>query len=207
MAGDMPTSAAMRQLWLRMVAIYGAKWASVHGVAAETDAGKLTETANTWARGLAGVTGEQLGAGLKACVSSSDPWPPTLSEFRARCMGIPSFAAVQLILGDKTRPMTPFVRQVWTYVDAYRFRSATSDKAEKILRDAYELAREHVINGGALPEPVAGAITQGSEEHRPASPEVAAKHLAEVSEFLRRRAAQVEHERATDTGPQPPEAA
>ncbi|NII07235.1 hypothetical protein [Luteibacter anthropi] len=203
----MPTPAAMRQLWLRMVAIYGAKWASVHGAAAETDAGKLTETANTWVRGLAGVTGEQLGAGLKACVSSSDPWPPTLSEFRARCMGIPSFAAVQLILGDKTRPMTPFVRQVWSYVDAYRFRAATSDKAEKILRDAYELAREHVINGGALPEPVAGALEQDKPEFKAAPPEVAERHIAELSEFLRRRAAQVQQERATNLSPDPPEAA
>ena len=39
--------------------------------------------------GAAWRSGPQLAAGLSACIASADPWPPTLPDFRARCLGIP----------------------------------------------------------------------------------------------------------------------
>ena len=72
------------ELWRRMTAIYGHKWASQYG---DSDAD------NTWAFGLDGVTGEQFADGLHHCISMSadrvrtgeEDWPPTLGEFRAFC--------------------------------------------------------------------------------------------------------------------------
>ena len=56
--------------------MYGNKWVSAYG---ESDSG-------TWAKGLAGITGQQLGQWVKACLYREDTWPPTLPEFRAMCI-------------------------------------------------------------------------------------------------------------------------
>src|SRR5690554_5480115 len=65
------------KLWQRMAMIYGHKWTSAYG---DKDDG-------TWSSGLSGITGRQIAAGLRACVDSGEPWPPTLPEFRALCLG------------------------------------------------------------------------------------------------------------------------
>lgn len=67
-----------------MAAIYGPRWTSAH----ETDEGDV------WLKGLQGVSGEQLAAGLRECVArgrdrvktGDEDWPPTLGEFRAMCL-------------------------------------------------------------------------------------------------------------------------
>jgi hypothetical protein len=74
----------MNELWRRMTAIYGHKWSSQYG---DCDAD------DTWAKGLADITPEQLGHGLRECLkvgsdrkrTGDEDWPPTLGEFRAYC--------------------------------------------------------------------------------------------------------------------------
>lgn len=102
-----------------------------------------------------------MGEGLKACLASSDPWPPTLPEFRGRCLGIPSLQEVRLGLHGKNR--TPFCILVWQQIDGYLFKQSSADKAERMLKDAYEFAREMVMRGHPLPEMPEAAIEQ--EEH------------------------------------------
>lgn len=61
-----------------MTRMYGHRWTSNYG---ERDDG-------TWARGLRGITAEQLGKGIQRILEPSataDGWPPTLPEFRAMC--------------------------------------------------------------------------------------------------------------------------
>lgn len=144
---------ATETLWLRLGEIYGHKWTSAYGDKATGSA------AQTWAKGLGGLTALQVADGLKSCLANPDPWPPTLPEFRARCLGIPPLAAVRL---DSTK-IEPFTRLVWQYLNTYRYRNASADLADKLLREAYELAREHVMRGGDLPEPAVAEI-----EHKPA---------------------------------------
>ena len=79
----------VHRLWSRMAEVYGQKWTSAFGVDATTGAGA------TWAKGLAGISAAQIGAGIAAAMSSADPWPPSLPQFRALCLGIPDFAVVQ----------------------------------------------------------------------------------------------------------------
>lgn len=137
-----------------MAEIYGHRWTSAFGETAD-DAG----AGETWAKGLAGITPEQLRDGLLACVVSADPWPPTLPEFRARCLGIPPLAQVRLELRGNTR--SRFTLQVWQGIDSYRFKQAPSEQSDRLLRDAYELAREHVMRGGALPLLPVAAVGSG----------------------------------------------
>ena len=165
-----------RTLWTRMAEIYGHRWTSSYGDEAD-EAG----TAGTWAKGLAGITPQQLAAGLKASIASADPWPPTLPEFRARCLGIPPLAQVRLEIRGEAR--SRFTLQVWHCLDGHRFGQVSADVADRMLRDAYELAREFVMAGGVLPEkPV--ALTQEKREPTPATPEQRAAHIARTRAVL-----------------------
>ena len=167
----------MRMLWQRMAEIYGHRWTSNFG----DDAGK--GAGYTWARGLAGLTNEQIRAGVDAALASAEPWPPTLPEFRALCLSIPSFATARATVHAKQ--VTPFLRLMWTHIDGYRFRQADQDASDRLLRNAYELARDHVMRGGALPpEPVAAIATAKQDTGTPASVETAQKHLAELSKLF-----------------------
>lgn len=160
-------------LWLHMGATYPHKWASAQGDDPRGVAGKV------WASELAGMTRGQIDRGLSACRNASDPWPPSLPAFKAMCLGIPPLAAVRLDTGKAD----PFTRLVWQNLDGYRYKQAPSDQADRLLREAYELAREHVMRGGALPE-VAGEIGREERKPVPASPERAAAAIAEVTSLL-----------------------
>lgn len=164
-----------------MAAIYGHRWTSSYG---DDPAGMVGDT---WAAGLVGLSGAQLAKGLEACITSSDPWPPSLPDFRARCVGVPPLASVRL----DTDKASPFTRLVWQNLDSYRYRQAPADQADRLLREAYELAREHVMRGGTLPE-VAGEIAQEDRKPVPASPERAAAAIAEVESMLRGKDAAAE---------------
>lgn len=168
----------MRQLWQRMAEVYGHRWTSAYG----DDAGKGAGL--TWAKGLAGLVPAQIGRGLELAVVSAEPWPPTLPEFRALCLGIPSLAAVRVELRGGV-PASPFCRLTWSLLDTYRLRLADADRAERMVSDAYEAAREHVMRGGALPEAPAAVIeAPKAEAPRPASPEVVAKAMEAAAAVL-----------------------
>ncbi len=147
-----------------MMEIFGHRWATAYGEAAEVD-GQLTGCAETWGKGLAGITPQQIAAGLKTCITSSDPWPPTLPAFRGMCLEVPTLYRVeQALAAGETSPFLQLVRQ---RLDWYAYRQATAANAGRMLRAAYELAREHVMSGGELPEVLAPIE---HEARKPAAP-------------------------------------
>lgn len=154
---------AMRTLWTRMAEIYGHKFTSAFG-------DSESHAAKTWAKGLTGIGPQQLANGLEACLVSADPWPPTLPEFRARCLSVPSLAAVKLDLRN-SRKRALFTHLVWSFVDHTAYGNAHGDKSDRMLRDAYELAREHVMRGGDMPSAIAGEIEQERWVYRTPPPE------------------------------------
>lgn len=162
-----------------MTEIYGHRWASSYGDDPASSAGQ------TWAKGLAGISPQQLAAGIAACIASAQPWPPTLPEFRQLCLGIPSLAAVRAELLRQGGQFSAFARLVWQHIDGYRLRHSPADKADRLIAEAYAAASEYVMRGGELPaEPVA-AIEQAAERQPvPASREQMLGHLAGISELL-----------------------
>jgi hypothetical protein len=160
-----------------MTEIYGHRWSATFGES--TDGNSAAET---WAKGLAGVTGPQLADGLKACITSSDPWPPTLPQFRSMCLGIPSLVSIRAEINGKG-DHTPFAMLVWQRLDSYQFRQVSAKDAERMLVGAYEDAREFVMRGGALPEVVA-AVEHEEKKPVPVSPEVAKKHMLDLKREL-----------------------
>lgn len=165
---DPQPAPVMCRLWHRMGAIYGHRWSSAYG----EDATAQGEAGEVWAKGLAGLTARQIGDGISAAMASADPWPPTLPEFRALCLGIPSFATVAHQIFRPAPEQSMFVRLVWQRIDGWRFGQAPTQEAERMLRSAYESAREHVMRGGALPEPSIAIEAAKPREVQPASPEV-----------------------------------
>lgn len=146
-----------------MAEIYGHRWTSAYGDNPNEGA------ALTWAKGLGGMTPQQLADGLRNCIASADPWPPTLPEFRGMCLSIPSLPAVRQELKGEHR--SAFTRLVWQSVDGYAYGLAPRETSERMVRDAYEMAREHVMRGGSLPEQPAGQIEEEKPELKLADPD------------------------------------
>lgn len=179
---------------MRMAEIYGHRWTSAFGENPDQGA------ALTWAKGLAGIAPAQLAEGLVSCLASADPWPPTLPEFRARCLGVPALAQVQMELRSPGE-RSAFSILVWSCIDSHRYRHASIDKTERMIRDAYEIARERVMRGERLPTVPAGTLAEPASsttpEPRPRDPEVARTALGELDELFRNAGAVASVEPAT----------
>lgn len=160
-----------------MAEIYGHRWTASFGADPDPDG-----AAGTWAKGLAGINPVQLADGLKACIASSDPWPPTLPEFRAMCLGIPSLVSVRAEVNGKGM-RTPFGMLVWERIDGYQYRQVPTKDAERMLLGAYEDAREFVMRGGELPE-LAYPIAHEEKEVTPLTPEETKANLAKLQAIL-----------------------
>ena len=170
----------LRRLWQRMAEIYGHRWTSAYGDDAGGSAGQ------TWAKGLGGVSPAMLAFGLGAVLGQADEWPPTLPRFRALCFGIPAFAQVRAEINARGTRRSPFAVLVWSNLDAQRYRMADADKADRLLREAYDLASEHVTRGGPLPEPREEIAPPEPELRTPASAETAEQSIAEIRAQLGR---------------------
>lgn len=173
-------AAVIRRLWERMTAVYGFRWASAYGEAAEVD-GRLTLAADTWQRGLAGLPERAIGTGLDTCIASAEPWPPTLPQFRAMCFAVPSLHRIRAELRTSTGERTAFALMVLGELDLHLYRRVEADRAERMLVAAYEAARERVMRGEPLPEP-RQALAHQPEARAPASEETARAHLDAMRE-------------------------
>ncbi len=159
--------------------MFGHTWLSQYGARPDGIGG------DTWAAALAGVTGAQLAAGLQATLALGSDYPPSAPRFRALCLGIPSLATVRVELARRDARRSPFVVLVWSHVDAHRYRMADADRADRMLREAYDAAREHVMRGGSMPEPAVELEAPAPTKRTPAPPEVAEWNLSEIATALR----------------------
>jgi len=167
---------ALERLWLRMATRYGHAWVSQYGAEPSGIGGA------EWAETLAGLALEQIGAGFAADRARGAEWPPSAPLFRSLCLAIPGFAQIRRSIVAKDR--TPFMRLVWQHIDGYRFSRADQTVADRMLRDAYEIARDHVMRGGALPpEPVA-EIAPPVAKGMPATEQTARQHLDNLAKLF-----------------------
>ena len=141
----------MIRFWQRMAAIYGHKWTSAFGDSPFNDQGVMTIAGDTWQRGLTGISESAIAKGLQAALTSADGWPPTLPAFRALCFDIPAFSVVRREACGINR--SGFTTVALSFLDLYRWKHTDQDKADRLLKEAYEEAVIYVIEGGQLPEP------------------------------------------------------
>lgn len=194
------SSSWLRKLWPRMAAIYQDRWTARMGDAPQYPAkdadgnphplaGQMTVFGDTWAKGLAGLNGEQLAHGLEACIVRSTRYVPDLGEFRGLCLGIPSLTAVRNDLKRDALERMPFTRMVWRHIDSFAYRQADARDSERMLREAFAEATEAVMRGEPMPELPAGLLEQGDSRRdkikKQSSPDVARAALAEISAMLK----------------------
>lgn len=166
----------MDELFARFAARYGRAWTTQCGT---TDRA-MALTHAEWAETLAGLTRAQVQHGLVIDAKRGDQWPPSSPQFRAMCLDVPSFPALRYECQHPEVPRTPFGVLCWQFIDAYTLARADRQGADRILRDAYELARAHVLDGGKLPVVHEALAKPDVPERTPASPETARRHVDEI---------------------------
>ena len=156
-----------------MAEIYGHAWVSQYG--AEADAGSM------WAASISGLSMDQLSVGIKRFALTSEAFPPTTGEFRAACLGVPSLLSVKAEIANGER--SPFTRLVMATMDMYAYRNADADKAHRMLRESYGEVRNDVMLGKPLPDTHV-ELPHVEQPFVPASPETAAKAMADIEKAL-----------------------
>lgn len=137
---------------------FGHAWSSQYGDDPQGIAGQA------WNADLDGLTRPQINAGFEALKLEPSEFPPSSTRFRAMCLGVPTFAAVNSeLLTTENANRTPFARLVWQHIDGYAHRHASARDAKRMREEAYSRAAEHVLAGGALPTEVAGALEHETE--------------------------------------------
>ena len=72
------------QLWERMTALYGSRWAFEYGPDLDAS-GNLAPLASIWADALEDADNSAIAAGLRKCLDRDRDAPPTLPEFLRLC--------------------------------------------------------------------------------------------------------------------------
>ena len=167
-------------VWLRMAARYGHAWVSQYGPSPDGPVGA------EWRETLGALSRAQLDDGFRADATRGAEWPPSSAAFRRDCLGIPTLAKVRAELRPGNPTPSRFARGVWQRIDGWAFQRAEADKADRMVREAYELTCESVMRGEELPEEPADQLAQQKTERKPpATPEQMAAHLARIEAELR----------------------
>lgn len=168
-----------------MAARYGHAWTSQFGGDdSETGDAALSLAVAEWSDSLAGLTDSALRAGFRADMRRGERWPPSAPEFAAMCHGIPTLARVKHVLARVGPSRSRYTRLVWSLLDTFQFTRADAKHADKLLADAYELAKAHVLGGHPLPDEPSGAIEHKSEPKTPARPETVAAFFEQMHQAL-----------------------
>ncbi|MFC3549568.1 hypothetical protein ACFOLC_00900 [Lysobacter cavernae] len=162
-----------------MTGLYGNTWTSNYGDQPRSLVGA------EWARTLAGLNRAQIDAGFDACRTEGAEFPPSAPRFRSVCLGIPSFAVVNVeLLTRSNAERSPFSRLVWQHIDGHAHRHASASDAKRTRKEAYDVTCELVMRGELLPVTVAGEIEHVQPVVNVARPEVARRYIAEIQTLL-----------------------
>lgn len=162
------------------------------------DDGRMTVAGNLWANGLAGFSEPQILGTLAYYVEIGSSWPPNLPQVRKHCAGIPELARVRQELLGREPKRTGFARLVWSYLDTYQLARVDQDKADRMIRDAYDLAVENLLSGRVEVPQESPAVTH--EEAEPYAPDPntppARQSIAEIGLLLKTGGAVLTEEEA-----------
>lgn len=147
-----------------MAAVYFARWTSAIGDTADTP------EMRAWAADMQALTMAQIDAGMRECRNAVSEWPPSPGQFKAWCLGIPSFAAVKRETLGPNDQRSAFTRAVWARIDLYQHRIASVRDGDRMLQEAYDQVRDQVMRGEALPD-IAGVLTHDTNPKPAGIPE------------------------------------
>ena len=168
-------------LFARFQALYGHRWTSaIDGIE--------QQAVEAWGDALAGLTGEQIRAGVDTL---ADEWPPSAPRFRLHCLyasGVPRPAqAWDLIASAKykagslrERYIHPAVLAAATEVDVYALSRQNATNVRKDFDSVYESLLQACHEWPPEREAITDTI-----EPRISSPDVALKWIGKMREALK----------------------
>lgn len=177
----------MRRLWERMASIYPEKWRSVMGETpmSADKPDELSIYGDTWARGLAMFSGDQIAKGLEKALETGREWPPALPVFQFWCSGVQSFDEVRAEFAPGFRcERSQFGRLVYLNLDTWAWRHAPEDRADRMLRDAYREAVRWIRDGKPLPPSPVADLGHEQCQRKGSTPEVAEAALQDIAAIL-----------------------
>lgn len=172
------------KLWVMMGDFFGSRWEAQHGA---------TDADGTWASGLAGLTGEDIAAGMRVLADSGAEWPPALPEFRAMCEPTPDRIGapdVAVAFREACCNAHPAATRRWSHSAV--FHAALQVGFQRLLLSGEERIRQRfdkcyrdavrlVLSGGELAQPPADDVPALPKLVDPA---VAAANLQAMREIL-----------------------
>ncbi len=153
--GSSTSRRRMAVIWARFAEIYGHKWTGQYG----------DKHSETWARGLADLSREQIANGFRWCVNQQDAWPPSLPEFRAACLGLglEGYPAVEVAyrlgmayaravqFGSKIPETLPGIREACKQATSRALVSTQEDQSRKLFAYHYDQVLKALSSGAILP--------------------------------------------------------
>lgn len=142
-------NAWIERLFERMAGMYGSKFADMW-------AGQPPETVKRiWSDGLAGLTGEQIATGLRACMTRQ--WPPTLPEFVTLCRPPPNYEQlfIQAATASRSSKLAYWGRVAFGHFEMQRATWASA-------KNRWTQIIDELLQDGELPDipPQAQALPQ-----------------------------------------------
>lgn len=144
---------ALWMIWKQMAAMFPGKWTRDNGPAPVKSDGALTVAGETWLQVIKGLRPSQLAKGLGSCLSDGREWPPNGPRFLSMCHGVPALPLVEQELRPG-RDRSGFTTLVRSMLDLHVFNTTDGQHQARMVREAYERAVRHVVEGKALPAPV-----------------------------------------------------
>lgn len=169
-----------KSLWRMMGSTFGHRWISSYG---ESDVDDI------WARGLAGLTAEDIGRGVRACVDLRMDWPPSMPEFRGLCLptdaelGLPSIELAYRAAARLDWSLHPAVYVAAKAVGTYRMRNDAEAVTRPKFSKAWADVVERVRRGEVIEQPVQDVPRLGRCEK--ARKETGRAHVANIQAILR----------------------
>lgn len=163
-----------------MTAAFGHRWTSIHGDNFAETSGRI------WAIQLAGLGQRAIARGLELAVRET--WPPVLADFKGMCLGVLPLNTVKLQRAGTASDQHPFTILVGRFIAYHEWRMADPVRQERMLLQAWEQARDHILAGGAMPEYTPASQQLTVEDERPPPPPImvtATEAMAEIKRVLR----------------------
>ncbi len=141
----------MGQLWRLMTEVFGYRWASAYGT---------SDQSGTWAKGLAGLTGDDLARGVRKVIELGMDWPPSMPEFRKLCLpseadlGLPEFEQAYRAAARLDWTLHPAVYAAAKIVGTYKLRYDAESSTRPKFEKAWDSVVERIRRGEVLEQPV-----------------------------------------------------
>lgn len=177
-ASPLPSD-TVSKLWRLMTDIFGYRWASAYGT---------TDQSGTWGKGLAGLTSEDIGRGVRKVIELGMDWPPSMPEFRKLCepdeadLGLPTMDQAYRAAARRDWKLHPAVFHAAKIVGQWELEQKPEYITRPLFAKAWETVVKRIRAGEQLEGPIDAPRIERSRETRKA---YGRHHLENIRQMLK----------------------